>query len=210
MTNLPECSIYLFCIAKADLLPDIKDPGLNDESPLILQPFGDLTAVICEIKTEEFVGESAEEHLKDLNWVGPRAMRHQQIIQQVMAVSPVLPLGFSTLVSSRASLIARLQRHQSAVRGFFEDTARNQEWSLKGLLARKEAQQSHLDQAIIDHQAALDKLPRGRRYMEEQRLRQQVSGLRIARRRTPPVAVRDHRLQKPSPCRWPNRRDPWP
>ena len=53
-----------------------------------------------QIRREEFAGPEAELNLQQLSWVGPRALRHEAVIEEVMASSPVLPARFGTLFSS--------------------------------------------------------------------------------------------------------------
>ena len=55
------------------------------------QPTG-LAAVWSPVPVEDFCGPAAEERLRDLTWIGPRVIRHQEVVAGVMRHSPVLPV----------------------------------------------------------------------------------------------------------------------
>jgi hypothetical protein len=83
-----------------------------------------------------FRGEEAEARLRDLSWLGPRACRHEAVIEEAMRHGPVLPARFATLFASADSLRGFVLRHRSAIAGFFSEIGDQQEWAVKGLLVR--------------------------------------------------------------------------
>ena len=73
--------------------------------------FQDLAAVWSPVPVEDFCGSEAEERMLDLTWIGPRVIRHQEVVAGVMRHSPVLPARFGTIFSSSANLGKVLQHH---------------------------------------------------------------------------------------------------
>ncbi len=176
--NIPETpgmpsGLYLFCLARLSLLPPLPGAGL-DGRPLCLASLGDLAAIYCDVPLEEYCGPEAAQNLQDLSWVGPRACRHQKVVEAVMRNSPVLPARFGTLFSCRERLEQLLRVHHDTVARFLDRVADQEEWAVKGLLTRALALETHLAQRLAQEGDRLEGLPAGRRYLEEQRLRRGV------------------------------------
>jgi hypothetical protein len=165
--------LYLFCLARLSLLPPLPGAGL-DGRPLCLASLGDLAAIYCAVPVEEFCGPEAAQHLQDLSWVGPRACRHQEVVEAVMRNSPVLPARFGTLFTCRERLEQLLRVHHDTVARFLDRVTDQEEWAVKGLLTRALALEVHLAQRLAQEGDRLEGLPAGRRYLEEKRLRRGV------------------------------------
>jgi len=163
--------IYLFCLARRALLPAVEGSGLDDRHPLFLETFGEVVAVLSAVDLEGFCGAGAEARMKDLKWVGPRACRHQEVIEQAMRYSPVLPARFGTLFSSLDVLAGLLEASGEAVDAFLEEVAGREEWSLKGMMEKERAAAGLLDAAMGAQAAELASLSPGKRYFQEQRIR---------------------------------------
>jgi hypothetical protein len=144
---------------------------VDGEHPLFPHSFATVTAVLSTVRLAEFCGPEAESNLRDLGWVGPRACRHEAVVEEVMAHSPVFPIPFGTIFSSLKSLEEFLLLHHDAIVRFLDRLDGCEEWAVKGLLDRAKATKaflaSALEQALPDHEA----LPPGKRYLAEKRLR---------------------------------------
>jgi hypothetical protein len=177
-----EPALYLFCFARSDAVREVRGPAADGHSSLsILRHSPDrcsvaLCSVICEVRREEFSGPEAELHLQQLSWVAPRALRHEAVIEEVMAQSPVLPARFGTLFSSANALTEFVDRHRETIALFLERVADHGEWSVKGWFDRKQAQPSLLSASRAAQQEQLSNLPPGTRHFAEQRLRRDLEG----------------------------------
>ena len=163
--------IYLYCFARYSLLPDLGETGVDGKNPVSLHHHMDIAAVVSIVPFEEFRGPSAESRLSDLSWVGPRAVRHEEVVEQVMHFSPVLPARFGTLFSSTHSIEKILEKHHDTIRGFLDEVADKEEWSVKGLLDQEKAREKLISTLLSRESENLSSLPIGRRYFQEQRLR---------------------------------------
>ncbi len=167
-------AIYLYCIARSDLLQLIEGTGVDGKNPLFLQKFSDIVAVISMVPLEEFCGTSAESRMKDLSWVGPRVCCHEEVVEQAMRHSSVLPARFGTIFSSLESLDKLLNINQGAISRFLDQVADKEEWAVKVMLNRAKAKENLFS---ISHARAaeyLAALSPGMRYFQEQRIRSEV------------------------------------
>ena len=163
--------IYLFCLARRDSLPSIDAPGLDETSWLSHFTFKDVVAVLSQVTVEEWTGPTGEHNLQDLRWVGPRACRHEELIEQVMRYSPVFPARFGTLLSSLQGLEKVLDNHYHKIVSFLDHMTDKEEWGIKLLLDSSKAEEYLL---ASKPSSALPSSP-GARYLLEQRLRAEVS-----------------------------------
>ena len=89
-----------------------------------------------------------------------------------MRTSPVLPLRFGCLFSSRARLAEWLGLEQARISAFIEKVAHEEEWSLQGALDLKAC-----EEAMFAADPRVAKLPAsgGTRYLMEQKLRKDAA-----------------------------------
>ncbi len=165
--------IYLFCFARRNTPSAIEGKGVDGQNSLFLWNFLDIAAVLSVISLEDFCGPLAESRMQDLSWVGPRASRHEEVVEQVMHRSPVLPIRFGTIFSSIESLEERLKRHYSAISRFLDRVADKDEWAVKGLLDRTKAREQLFSRILDNQKEKLSSSP-GKRYFQEQRIRASV------------------------------------
>ncbi len=165
-------AIYLFCIARLDLLPPLAGKkGVDGTEELFVEEFDGLTAVVCEVPLEEFAGSSAEARLGDLAWVGPRAVRHAQVVAEVMKYSPVLPASFGTLFSSLEALGRLVQVNRAEIANFLASIEDKEEWAVKGFLSRSKATEAIASRSLAEQREALKSMSQGLRYFKEKQIR---------------------------------------
>jgi len=165
-------ALYLFCFARSNLVGELEGNGVDSQHPLsVFRRFPNLCAVLDKVCLEDFCGGAAELRMRDLAWVGPRALRHEAVVEEVMRHSPVLPARFGTLFSSQERLAEFVDRHAAAISQFLERVAEQEEWSVRGLLDKKQAGRALTSVSLAAQAAQLAALLPGRRYFEEQRIR---------------------------------------
>lgn len=165
-----ETALYLFCFARADLTSDLPGTGLDDH-PILVQNFPSASAVFCEVSREKFCGPGAEDNLKDLAWVAPRACRHEQVIEKVMESSPVLPARFATLFSSVGSLRQLVQRESEAISQFLDRVADKEEWAVRAMADMATMKQAAVAREMSARSTQLTALSPGNRYFQEKKIR---------------------------------------
>jgi hypothetical protein len=163
--------IYLFCFARTHGIPALKIAGIDDRFPVWQWGFKGVTVVVSKISVEDFTGPEAESRLKDLSWVGPRACRHQEVVEHVMRYSPVLPARFGTIFTSLKSLGKILEIYHATISRFLDRVADKDEFSVKGLMDRAKTKKRVLDLIFAREAGRLSSLSPGIRYFQEQRIR---------------------------------------
>ncbi|MCL4502831.1 MAG: GvpL/GvpF family gas vesicle protein [Deltaproteobacteria bacterium] len=165
--------LYLFCLARLSRLPalPLKGLGLDGRSPLQVTDFQDLAAVWAPVPLQDFCGPEATERLEDLTWIGPRVIRHQEVVAGVMRYSPVLPARFGTIFLSAANLQKVLRQRYKTIATCLERLSDREEWAVKGLLDRAAAKDRLFCLKLAQKKADLEGLSPGKRYLEEQALR---------------------------------------
>jgi hypothetical protein len=177
-----DWGVYLYCFARGSVADRIASPGVDDsESAPAPQPgpepqrravtaltVRDLAAIVSPVRLEVFRGPTGDGHLRDRAWLVPRARQHEQVVEEVMRLSPVLPARFGSVLSSAAVLEDVTARHAAQIRLFLERVAGREEWSAKAFLdvTRAEA-------GLLAAQDTSSRSP-GRRYIEAQQRRAQA------------------------------------
>ena len=168
--------LYVFCFVRAGGAEAAVGRGLAGDTPLQARLHGQVAAICCEVPLQEWTGAAGEAHLKDVSWLGPRALRHEEVVEQMRRASPVLPLRFGCLFSSEERLEELLRREHERIAAFIEKTAHEEEWSLQGALDLKAC-----EEAMFAADPRVARLPAssGSRYLMEQQLRKDA--VRLAR-----------------------------
>jgi hypothetical protein len=173
MNDMPNESsaIYLFCFAQRHSLPVLEVAALGHPHSVSLWPFKDIVAVLGMSSIEDFCGPEAENRMKDLAWIGPRACRHEEVVEEVMRHSPALPARFGTIFSSRDALERLLDVHYDEILRFLDKAAGKEEWAVKGLLNRAQARKGFSALMLSREEGRLASLSPGMRYLGEKRIR---------------------------------------
>ena len=165
-------ALYIYCLATQQCRSLMQElTGVDVRYPVIALEDeanqDNVIAVIGEVDPAEF----SEENLRTISWLGIRAQRHEAVVAQVMAVSPVLPVKFGTLFRSTVSLKAFLAQHHLAIVQALNMLEGKTEWSVKGYLVEEQARPvvvaAYLE--IQSQFAAMSPSP-GARYIQQRQL----------------------------------------
>jgi len=167
-------AVYLYCIARTQGLPCFSGPGVEESHPIFLHSLGELTAVASYVPAHLFAGPESEKNLQNPAWVGPRAYRHEALIEYVMRHVPVLPLPLGTLFTSLERMEERLKRHKEELVNFLRNISGKAEWSLKGYVEPEWAQEAIVSRNLAAEEDHLRSLSPGKRYFREKRIREQA------------------------------------
>lgn len=170
MTEMTE-ALYLYAFARPDCVPELQSQGISGAGRIFFEQCGDVCAALSRVPLEDFVGEAAEERLQDLAWVGPRAVMHQRVIEELMEHAPVFPAGFGTLFSSVEGVKRLIEANLPAISEFLARMKDYEEWSVKGLLARNLLMEKMYAEGLAEAGEELAGLTQGVRYFRERQIK---------------------------------------
>lgn len=167
----PQSGVYLYCFARRGVAAELALPGIDGGDVAVLER-GDVAVVYSAVATAEF-REAAEVAAPD--WLVPRALRHEQVIEAVMRRSPVLPVRFGAVFSSRQVLEELLCARRGLIGRFLDSVIDQEEWSIQAFLdvARAGAWLLAHEPGWAERQRQLP-AARGARYFQEKRLQADV------------------------------------
>jgi hypothetical protein len=125
---------------------------------------------LSNVSLEYFCGPLAKARLQDVSWVGARAFRHEEVIEQVLRHSPVLPARFGTIFSSWGRLENFTKRHHYTISGFLDRARDKEEWAIKGFVDRDLAQKEVTGICLDREGDRLAMLSPGKQYFEKKRI----------------------------------------
>jgi hypothetical protein len=158
-----ETGVYLYCFAA---------PPVTGPAGVEVWLEAETAAIVKTVPLADFAGPEAEARLQDPQWVVPRALEHEQVLEQIAGQTAVWPVAFGTLFESRASLARFVGQHRAGLTDFLAQAATHEEWSVKVLGQPSEARQAVWAELCQTEGTAA--LSPGRRYFAEQQLRSQA------------------------------------
>lgn len=131
-------ALYLFCLTRRSAA-SFEHDGLSGRAVRRLPVAEGLSAVVDAVDRAAWTGPQAEENMRSLGWVGPRATRHENVVERAMEEGPVYPARFGTLYSSLERLRTTVTAHVETLTAFLTRVETADEWAVKGLLDRDQA-----------------------------------------------------------------------
>jgi hypothetical protein len=126
-----------------------------------------LVAVISQVILSDF----SDSNLQDLAWLGPRARTHESVVQEVMQLSPVLPVKFGTIYRSNSGLADFINHNGAVILQALHQVHGKAEWSVKAYIdeARVRVFVTETNPEIQQLTARLSVSP-GLRYMQQKQV----------------------------------------
>jgi Gas vesicle synthesis protein GvpL/GvpF len=175
---MEQIGVYLYGFVPDGAVLDLSGiEGVEGLRPIRSVEVGGVTAVVGEVPLRAFEAamSGGVDGGPDPSWVVPRALRHEVVLDAVLARSPVLPVRFGALFSSREALEALAIEHRGAIGRFFESVGDRLEWALRGYYDPTRASDLLLesDPELSRRRLALPESP-GARYFQEKKLREEA------------------------------------
>ncbi len=170
----PATAIYLYGFAPAAAAGLPPAMPAVDDGTLTVHRHADVAALVSAVPRASYEGERGEAHLADIGWVGPRALRHQAVLDAAKQTTTIVPLPFATLFSSIAALDAEMVRRGDTIRALLRRLTGCSEWALQARLDHAAALDAQVRGAIADGRF-VPPAAAGRRHLEEQRLRRALA-----------------------------------
>jgi hypothetical protein len=159
--------VYVYAIAHRGHAEPAGLRGLDDGAVRAVRD-GDLVAFVSDVPESEFAEAPLNAHLADLEWLTPRAVRHQEV-NAALALSPdpLVPLSFGTVFRDPAGVTRMLRERAAEIGPRFEALRGKAEW-IAVVRRDKEKALSALEsrsEALRALRAQIEAAPPGRAYL---------------------------------------------
>lgn len=113
----------LIGIGRAADLQGFTAPGYTEDAETALVVHGEYAAVVSPVALDDFTGDAGEKHMGDLNWIAPRATRHDEVLHAAITRGPILPVAFGSVFRTSQAIAATIAANKPAIDAFLEQTA---------------------------------------------------------------------------------------
>lgn len=120
---------YVYCIIRSDNAALPRARPIDPAYPLHLVKHEELAAVVSDVPLESFRRRVESE--KDLRWLEEKVTAHNQVVQQVAQLTPVIPLQFATILGSQQHLSELLDQKRDELRRTLDTIDGQAEWGVK-------------------------------------------------------------------------------
>ena len=106
--------------------------GLPGGGPVRLLAAGHgLWLAVSSVPACDYGEEALERGVRDVQWVAPRALAHEQVVGRFLCVPAVLPMQLFTLFESDARAVERVAADRERLEGILDRVTRHAEWGLR-------------------------------------------------------------------------------
>ncbi len=126
--------IYIYAIVRAGQPDDTMYGRLQgvDDATVEQLVEGPLAALYSQVSLDAWGPEVLDEHVRNMDWLAPRATQHQQVLTALQAAGyGMLPLPFATLYRRRDTVRDLLRTRQAEFAARLERLKHAEEWTLK-------------------------------------------------------------------------------
>jgi hypothetical protein len=147
---------YVFCLVRSARRPSVTDvpvdlPGAGALRVIAAAPATWL--VVASVPQRDYSETALAAGLQDLDWVGPRAMAHEAVVEQFLSARAVLPMQLFTLFTSDDRAIAHVTRDRRRVERILARIDRQHEWGLR-LTFDEKSVRDRIEQGAASHGGA--------------------------------------------------------
>lgn len=171
--DVPCTVTYLVAIARAGALTLPHPPiGFEPDQPVRTIDIAGFSALVIDVPAAYFTGPEAEARLADLEWLAPRAIRHEELVRHAMQTGPILPVPLGAVFSSPAVLGTTIARHEAAIDSYLTRVARCHEFGVRIAFDRSTFMQRVIEELCAER--AVPATP-GARYLFDKKVREEAS-----------------------------------
>lgn len=134
---------YVFCLVRSARHPTLRGiaEGMPGGSDLRAIEVGDdLWAIVQSVPESEYGEEALARGLQNLDWVGPRAIAHEHVIESFLSAAALLPMQLFTLFTSDARVVEHVHSDRARIARILERIEKKVEWGLRLTFNEKAAQ----------------------------------------------------------------------
>jgi hypothetical protein len=164
---------YVFCLVRSTRRPAVGAVAvqLPGAGPLRLLAAGAGTwLVVTSVPEREYSEKALAAGLQDLDWVGPRAMAHEAVVESFLTATAVLPMQLFTLFTSDERALSHVTRQHKQIETILKRISGRHEWGLRMTWDEKAAREKVDKQGTRRVRSGADYLSRKRDLLDVNRV----------------------------------------
>jgi hypothetical protein len=125
---------YVFCLIRSDRQPTMRrvSEGMPGGQDLRAIEVGErLWAIVQGVPEADYSETALARGLQNLEWVGPRAIAHERVIESFLSARALLPMPLFTLFTSDDRAVQHVQSDGTRIRRLLKRVEGKVEWGLR-------------------------------------------------------------------------------
>lgn len=167
--------LYLYGVFRAGPSELSGVRGIEGECDLSMVSFRQLAAAVSLVPLSVYNEASLARQVEKLEWIAPRAARHQEVVQQLMRSRAVIPLKFGALCLSRARVREILRANYKQWLSLLDFLTGREEWAVKVYVDQDRLGQAMERKSPAALEQRIPSLSPGEAYFLEKKKRRVVS-----------------------------------
>lgn len=123
--------LYLYGIVRRSALDLAGVQGVEEGDAVWLVEDGELACAVSAVSRADYSQEALNTRADQLDWLAPRAVRHQQVVHYLQQAGAVVPLRFGTLCATDDDLRRILQARRGPLLQLLAFLQSREEWGVK-------------------------------------------------------------------------------
>jgi hypothetical protein len=125
---------YVFCLVRSTRRPTLRSitdgmPGGSDLRSVQMDE--ELWAIVQTVPASDYGEEALAHGLQNLDWVGPRAIAHERVIEAFLSAPALLPMQLFTLFTSDARVAEHVRAGRARVHRILKRIEKKVEFGLR-------------------------------------------------------------------------------
>lgn len=125
---------YVYALVRADKRPPLRalPAQMPGGAPVRLVPAAEtLWLAVSTVPGPDYDEAALEAGLQDMDWLGPRAVAHEAVVEHFLSCPAVLPMQLFTLFKTDERAVAHVQRTQRKIERILGRIEGHMEWGLR-------------------------------------------------------------------------------
>lgn len=125
---------YVFCLVRSARRPSLRavtDGMPGGEDLRAIEVGDDLWAIVQSVPGSEYGEAALAGGLQNLDWVGPRAVAHERVIESFLAAPGLLPMQLFTLFTSDERVADHVRSDRARITRILKRIEKKVEWGLR-------------------------------------------------------------------------------